>query len=237
MHKLSYGLITFLLITFLSGCTVPFARFVEFNQDGTQSEVVQNGYIEGPLSYPSEVIPDTLQVCALNLADSEEICTQTQIQDQKFTPTGVGFRLEVPAGKYHVYSYLTTQPEYKAYFSEFVLCGLSFECGSHTPVEINVYPGITTPDVKPHDWYATSTESSQEETNEQDLSETDTEPDNVCWNRVIQEEDVLYWRDGCRGNPSTDMMCTMALVELTESEVESYRSWVRAGSQTPEECL
>lgn len=238
MKSLRDHIVLFVSLLLMSGCSLPFSNFVEFdNQGEINGGELRYGFIEGSISYPSEVIPDTLRICALNLTDTQEYCTDTRIQDQKYAPTGVGFRLEVPAGKYHVYSYLSNQPEYRAYFSEFVLCGMSFECGSHAPIEINVYSGITTPDVRPHDWYATTTESDVVPDPDQDVSKDQVDSQIVCWNRVVQEDDVLYWRDGCRGNPSADMMCTMALIELTESEVESYRTWVRAGSQTPNECL
>jgi len=42
---------------------------------------------------------------------------------------------------------------YKAYYSEFVTCGLSVDCASHEPIIVEVKSGQTTDGVNPQDWY------------------------------------------------------------------------------------
>lgn len=58
------------------------------------------GYIEGSLSYPSEIIPN-MYVCARNTETKYEYCTDQNILDSKYT-YGKGYKLEVPAGNYQV---------------------------------------------------------------------------------------------------------------------------------------
>lgn len=111
----------------------------------------KTGIIEGSLSYPSEGIPKNLTVCAQNSQSEEVTCTDKQIKDPKYT-YGVGFILEVSVGTYLVYAILPGN-EYRAYYSEFVTCGLSVNCPSHKPIEVKVNPSQTTGGVDPHDWY------------------------------------------------------------------------------------
>lgn len=117
-----------------------------------------NGTIEGSLSYPGEFIPE-LEVCAENIKTAEEFCTYEQIEDKKYM-YGYGYKIEVPEGSYQVYAQLIeTEDEdayadYKAYYSEFVTCGLEYDCPSHNPITVEVSAGETVTDVDPHDWYA-----------------------------------------------------------------------------------
>lgn len=113
----------------------------------------QTGTIEGSLSFPSEGIPQDLQVCAETLMGVQFECTSTHIQDSKYT-YGSGYKLELPPGKYYVYAQVPSfNSGYKAYYNEFVTCGLSVECQSHEPIEVNVSAGETVTGVDPQDWY------------------------------------------------------------------------------------
>lgn len=113
----------------------------------------ENGYIEGSLNYPSSGIPDNLFVCAQSLDNLEDVyCTYNQLEDAMYQ-YGLGYQLEVPVGDYHVYAQ-TADSDYKAYYSDFVTCGLSVECSSHKPITIAVKSGETNW-ADPHDWYNT----------------------------------------------------------------------------------
>lgn len=113
--------------------------------------ISKSGTIEGSLSFPSEGIPENLEVCAENQDTKEVYCTDEHIQDSKYT-YGIGYTLNVPAGIYLVYA-LDPSGDYKAYYSEFVTCGLSVNCPSHEPIPVEVKAGETTSDVDPQDWY------------------------------------------------------------------------------------
>jgi hypothetical protein len=45
-------------------------------------------------------------------------------------------------------------PDYKAYYSEAVVCGLSVNCLSNEPITLELPPGENRSKVHPHDWYA-----------------------------------------------------------------------------------
>src|SRR3989344_4824591 len=116
-------------------------------------QLTQTGTIEGSLSFPSEGIPQDLQVCAETLLGVQFECTPTHIQDSKYT-YGSGYKLELPPGKYYVYALVPSfKSDYKAYYNEFVTCGLSINCPSHKPIEVEVSAGATVSNIDPRDWY------------------------------------------------------------------------------------
>ncbi len=117
----------------------------EEESDGT-------GTIEGSLSYPSEYIPPEMQICAEDVNSSDEYCTTDHIQDSKYT-FGYGYQLEVPYGSYYVYAYMS-DINYKAYYNEFVECGMSVDCSDHTNILVTVdsFQDHAT-GVDPMDWY------------------------------------------------------------------------------------
>lgn len=110
------------------------------------------GTVEGSLSFPSEGIPSDLTVCAEDLSTKKQYCTKEHLQDQKYD-FRVGYKIEVPAGDYYVFAYLPEDPADRAYYNEFVTCGLSVGCTSHKPIVVTVTAGQTASDIDPQDWY------------------------------------------------------------------------------------
>jgi hypothetical protein len=117
------------------------------------------GVIEGSLSYPSEFIPDDMTICAENLATKKIYCTNKHLTAKKYRYK-VGYKLTVPTGNYHVFAQLpdparygaTMPKDYRAYYSQFVKCGMSVECKDHTPIVVTVKSGATARGVDPWDW-------------------------------------------------------------------------------------
>ncbi|HEX8532931.1 MAG TPA: hypothetical protein VF662_02085 [Allosphingosinicella sp.] len=105
--------------------------------------------LSGELSYPSDYLPQDLRVCA-ELLSSGALSCNARFHDSKGKRT---YRLEVPAGRYHVYATTSEMPGYKAYYTEAVLCGLSVECTSHLPVPLELRPGQVRNGIDPGDWY------------------------------------------------------------------------------------
>lgn len=105
-----------------------------------------SGTIVGPVSYPSEGIPAEMQVCAETLQFQKVVCVPTE---------NASYKLTVPPGTYFVYAHLPSQPS-KAYYSEFVTCGLNASCPSHKPIEVPVMAGESVEDIHPGDWYNTN---------------------------------------------------------------------------------
>ncbi|NCN82529.1 MAG: hypothetical protein GW947_01050 [Candidatus Pacebacteria bacterium] len=127
----------------------------EYMPDETASAAAmpgkQLGTIEGSLSFPSSGIPDTLEICAENIKTEESICTG-EIQKSDDYEYGFGYKLELPPASYTVYSRLPNDP-YRAYYSDFVICGLVASCPSHKPVVIDVAENMTISNIDPQDWY------------------------------------------------------------------------------------
>jgi hypothetical protein len=117
----------------------------------TDQPLILNGTIEGSLGYPGAGIPTDMNVCAQNQETSEVFCTQ-QIKEDSFQYS-VGYRLTVKPGVYTVWAQLPSDPSYRAYYSEFVTCGLHVECTSHEPIPVVVQPGANVKKVDPIDWY------------------------------------------------------------------------------------
>ncbi|KKS29712.1 MAG: hypothetical protein UV83_C0001G0325 [candidate division WWE3 bacterium GW2011_GWE2_43_18] len=138
-------------------------KFKKAPQEQTSLEITEiekergDGVITGSLGYPSEFIPENMEVCAVEVQGQGAHCSNNHLKDKAFT-YGVGYRLTLPAGEYYVYAYVPNQPDatgqiYKAYYSEFVTCGMDVSCSNHEPVKVTVRQGEVTANVDPQDWY------------------------------------------------------------------------------------
>ncbi|CAM5775263.1 hypothetical protein LMIY3S_04935 [Labrys miyagiensis] len=110
--------------------------------------------IEGMLTYPGESLPDDLEVCAVDIATARQTCTSKRIRlKRKGRPEG--YRLQLPAGSYQVYSHTRESgKETRAYFTDFVICGYQGpSCPSHNVMAVTLAPGSKRSDVEPGDWY------------------------------------------------------------------------------------
>lgn len=107
------------------------------------------GRIEGRLSYPSDYIPRDMVVCAEDILSKRNHCDSKRRRDGD----AESYTLMVPPGKYHVYARTSDLPNVRAYYSEFVTCGLDAKCPSHEPLVVEVKPGATVTSVHPQDWY------------------------------------------------------------------------------------
>lgn len=103
--------------------------------------------IRGELTFPSDYLPEDLQVCAREVASGDVFC-QSQREGDK------GYSLEVPAGTYEVWAHTRDWPPVRAFYSEFIRCGRTVECTDHTPIAIEVAAGEDLAGIDPGDWYA-----------------------------------------------------------------------------------
>lgn len=122
---------------------------------------IDHGTIEGTVIYPSEVL-HAQKVCAEDITTGAEYCTETG--------ENVGtYRLQVPPSTYYVYAiacqnYMRTpgiicpvgnyDETIRAYYNEFVTCGLHQGCESDALIPVTVTAGETVTGVNPHDWYS-----------------------------------------------------------------------------------
>ncbi|HRQ86668.1 MAG TPA: hypothetical protein PLY16_01015, partial [Candidatus Saccharibacteria bacterium] len=93
-----------------------------------EQEAVENGTITGSLTYPSSNIPDDFVVYAHNIeTDTLSGATNDHLTGEQYQ-YGVGYSLEVEPGRYYVYGELASNPEQKAYYNQFILCGMMASC-------------------------------------------------------------------------------------------------------------
>lgn len=150
MMKRQYlATLTLSTLLFLGGTAT--ARAEQFAARPALSPVpapTASGILEGSLGYPSDLIP-RLVVCADNLVSGDRYCTDTRLESDRYT-YGVGYRLEVPAGTYHVFA---RESQLHAYYSPAVACGLKLDCTDHQPLSVTVLAGQTTTGIDPIDWF------------------------------------------------------------------------------------
>jgi len=115
--------------------------------------IIQKGSISGYLIYPSEGIPQDVGVCAQSMDNSKFIYCVKQIRDKKYK-SGVGYQMDLDVGNYYVYAFYK---DMRAYYDEFVICGLKATCKSHTKIPVVVTAGSVQDNILPHDWYDTET--------------------------------------------------------------------------------
>ena len=70
------------------------------------------------------------------------------------------FTVNVPAGKYYIYGSRSSLKDssgnvWKAYYDQFVLCGMSVTCKDSSKVVLTVQAGKTISNVTIGDWYPT----------------------------------------------------------------------------------
>lgn len=105
------------------------------------------GKIAGSLSYPSDYLPNDLEVCAEDTTSGEVTC-KGGFKDNSYA-------LELPVGNYHVWARTDDyEAGYRAYYNEAVRCGLDVTCADRSAIDVAVKAGETVTGVDPADWYA-----------------------------------------------------------------------------------
>ena len=119
---------------------------------------LQTALISGELSYPGDFIPPLI-VCAEAVNSKKIHCTGKRVPSRKNGKSI--YNLKVPAGSYYVFATVANGEEpaedivgYKAYYSEYVTCGLKVDCPSHNPVKVTVRANQVLKGINPEDWYA-----------------------------------------------------------------------------------
>lgn len=146
MRNNKTALVVSIVVLFLLFCLIAIVIGV-YRQH--ENRIGSMGIIRGSLSFPSEGIPSALMVCAEEVKTGQRHCLPC-------TKTGSGdicapaYELSVPAGEYFVYAELGSE---RAYYSDFVACGLRADCPSHNKITIVVEPNEAIEKIDPGDWY------------------------------------------------------------------------------------
>ena len=120
--------------------------------EAKDEKVEEMGVISGSLTFPSEGIPDDMMVHAVNLDTGKEYMTTKQLKGDQYT-YGIGYSIEVPAGRYNVYGMTERMSGTKAYYNKFVTCGMSVECTDTSKIEVAVEAGEKVTDATVGDWW------------------------------------------------------------------------------------
>jgi len=110
---------------------------------------VATGFIEGSFTYPSEGIPEEIVVYAKNLDTGKEYSTSNHVSSSSFQ-NGVGYKIEVPVGNYNLYGLLSNN---RAYYDQFIVCGMSVDCKDFSKISVKVTDGGTASDITIGDWW------------------------------------------------------------------------------------
>ena len=130
----------------LAACSEPPAEDAAIEPVPAETETPAGGTISGPLTFPSDYLPDDLAVCARNVETGDQFCDANK--------TGATYSLAVAAGRYTVWAQTGDMPGYQAFYTNAVACGLEVACTDHAPVIVQVADGQTVEAVSPGDWYA-----------------------------------------------------------------------------------
>jgi hypothetical protein len=116
-----------------------------------------DGFIEGSMAYPSDAIPGVMVACAENVETRETACSPKRDDWEE----GVRYSLRVPPGRYFVYGTLVAGDDSvgemrgkKAYYTDYMKCGMGANCSSHRRIVLEVEPGETLNGVTVGDWWA-----------------------------------------------------------------------------------
>lgn len=115
------------------------------------------GTISGRMSYPSDGIPATMVACAENIETGAARCTKPRAG----WTSRVSYSLQLPPGRYHVYARISAQDggagdlaRERAYYTEYMKCGMAAHCNSHRRIVLEVKPGETLAGITVGDWWA-----------------------------------------------------------------------------------
>ncbi|HEY0375538.1 MAG TPA: hypothetical protein VGC87_01120 [Pyrinomonadaceae bacterium] len=117
-----------------------------------------DGFIEGSMAYPSDGIPGVMVACAENVETRAAAACSEKRDDWQ---DGVHYSLKVPPGRYFVYGTLLPGDDSvgemrgrKAYYTDYMKCGMGGNCASHTRIVVEVSPGRTLNGITVGDWWA-----------------------------------------------------------------------------------
>lgn len=116
------------------------------------SAAAQSGKITGKLTYPSDGIPTDMVLCVTvtSLYAEPTFCSNDKTSSLtaakiafKLNYRGASYSVSLPAASYYIYAKTSEMRGHKAYYNDFVKCGMSVECTSKTPIVVKVKAGQT----------------------------------------------------------------------------------------------
>lgn len=120
--------------------------------------VVGNGTIAGELTHPASIVPAETKVFAEDTETGKTYEATITFADVEKGITKTTYNITVPAGKYYVYGSLAgfndqNGSPWKAYYNQFVVCGMAASCKDTTKVIVTVDASKTVGNITVGDWY------------------------------------------------------------------------------------
>lgn len=122
----------------------------------------QPGKISGKLTYPGEGIPRDLVLCVkfLDVVNAPVYCSnnsRTRLSSAsisfKLNISGASYVVNLPSGNYLIYATTAAMSGVKAYYDEFIKCGMSVNCTSKRPITVKVKPGASVGNIMVGDFW------------------------------------------------------------------------------------
>jgi hypothetical protein len=129
------------------------------------SAAAQTGRISGNLTYPSDYIPPEMILCVTrnkqNYCSNESAARLSKARIRfNLNHRRASYEVRLPAGTYYIYGAFpkgkaptSDMENLKAYYNDFVKCGMNIKCTSKKPIAIKVAPGQTVRNITIGDWY------------------------------------------------------------------------------------
>ena len=131
------------------------------NSSTSKTEVTENGTVSGKITYPSSGIPTKIKVFAEDTKTNKTYeATVTFSEPTADMSTTATYTVSLPEGSYYLYGTLAgfndqNGTPWKAYYNQFVICGLAASCKDTTKVVVNVTPAGKVENITIGDWYPT----------------------------------------------------------------------------------
>jgi len=128
----------------------------------TTTTVTSNGTVSGNIMYPSSGIPTKIKVFAedTKTAKTYEATVSFVTGTSTDMAASATYSVSVPAGTYYIYGTLTDFNDqngtpWKAYYNQFVICGMAASCKDATKVVVTVAAAGKVENITIGDWYPT----------------------------------------------------------------------------------
>ncbi len=115
------------------------------------------GTITGRMSYPSDGIPSSMVACAESIEGGTTKCTKPR----SGWTSRVSYTLQLSPGRYYVYARLSASDAdagafagERAYYTDYMKCGMEAHCKSHRRIMIEIKAGETLSGITVGDWWA-----------------------------------------------------------------------------------
>lgn len=112
------------------------------------------GKISGKLTYPSDYIPPDMVLCLET--KNRNICSNSKhIKGYifKINTRNATYSITLPVGNYYIYGLTNEMGGVKAYYNEFVRCGMDIKCHSKKKILLKVKSRQPVRGITIGDWY------------------------------------------------------------------------------------